>query len=569
MAPPLQLQLRQSPQVQTSAGLVLPLALADAALLAWLALEGATPRARLGALLWPHSTAEAARNSLRQRLFKLRRDIGLDLVTGAATLSLAPGVQHDLADADTVLGDAVGPFAPEFNGWLQDQRAARREHIRLRLAEACEAAERAQRWPEALAGATSLLALDALSEAAHRLVIRLHYLAGDRAAALLAYERCAQMLRQEFGAQPSAPTLALRDTLRQADAQVSPAPQPGATLPAALLRPPRMVGRQSALQAVLQALRSGHIAACVAEAGMGKTRLAQALQELPAWAEPLQVLDDLHIADAALLTALRASLGGTAGQGRRVVLMGRPPAPGSAWQALLDALADSALLVPVALPPLDEAALADLLNSLLIEGLDGDACAAALHAHTGGNPLYVLDTLRCAWAQDLLADAAGGQRPWPQAAGVMGLIARRLHQLSAAALALAHCACVAGDDFSIEMAQAVLGLPAIDLSGPLAELLAAQVLSDMRFHSNLTARAVAQGLPLAVARHLHGRVAQWLQARAALATPEQADAGAAALGRALAAVRHPCVRRARAQARRAGGRACIAAQGAVRVSAPG
>ena len=40
----------------------------DAALLTWLALEGPTPRARLGVLLWPGSTAEAARNALRQRL---------------------------------------------------------------------------------------------------------------------------------------------------------------------------------------------------------------------------------------------------------------------------------------------------------------------------------------------------------------------------------------------------------------------------------------------------------------------------------------------------------------------
>ena len=43
----------------------------DAALLAWLVLEGPTPRARLADLLWPASGPEAARNTLRQRLFQL------------------------------------------------------------------------------------------------------------------------------------------------------------------------------------------------------------------------------------------------------------------------------------------------------------------------------------------------------------------------------------------------------------------------------------------------------------------------------------------------------------------
>jgi len=34
-------------------------------LLAWLALEGPTPRGRLAQLLWPQSAADAARNALR------------------------------------------------------------------------------------------------------------------------------------------------------------------------------------------------------------------------------------------------------------------------------------------------------------------------------------------------------------------------------------------------------------------------------------------------------------------------------------------------------------------------
>ena len=76
-----------------------PLAPLDAVLLAWLALEGPTSRARLAALLWPHKDADAARNSLRQRLFKLRQQADVLALPGPDTLALAAGVTHDLDSA--------------------------------------------------------------------------------------------------------------------------------------------------------------------------------------------------------------------------------------------------------------------------------------------------------------------------------------------------------------------------------------------------------------------------------------------------------------------------------------
>ena len=53
-----------------------------AALLAWLWLEGPTPRSCLAGLLWPEVAEERARGNLRQRLLKLRADAG-DLVQDA------------------------------------------------------------------------------------------------------------------------------------------------------------------------------------------------------------------------------------------------------------------------------------------------------------------------------------------------------------------------------------------------------------------------------------------------------------------------------------------------------
>ena len=88
----LRLQLLGAPRLIVAEGAARPLNRADAALLALLAIEGPTSRARAIGLLWPDSDEPAARNALRQRLFRLRRTAGADLIDAAEWLSLAPGV---------------------------------------------------------------------------------------------------------------------------------------------------------------------------------------------------------------------------------------------------------------------------------------------------------------------------------------------------------------------------------------------------------------------------------------------------------------------------------------------
>lgn len=84
---PWHLLLARSAGLQRAGAPPVALADRDAALLAWLALEGPTPRARLAQLLWPDTDADAARNSLRQRLFRLRKTLGVELVVGSTTLA--------------------------------------------------------------------------------------------------------------------------------------------------------------------------------------------------------------------------------------------------------------------------------------------------------------------------------------------------------------------------------------------------------------------------------------------------------------------------------------------------
>jgi len=158
--------------------------------------------------------------------------------------------------------------------------------------------------------------------------------------------------------------------------------------------------------------------------------------------------------------------------------------------------------------PLTREQLAELLASLGIESLKGPEFAAALHRHSGGNPLFALETLRHAWAQTALA----GQ-PLPRPVNVTRIIERRVMGLSPAAIRIARCAAVAGTDFSIDLAAQVLASPVIDLADAWSELEHAQVFVDGASAHDLIFEAVRASLPQAIARHLHGEVARHLEQR--------------------------------------------------------
>lgn len=298
----MRLLLALSPHVQRPDGRTVPLAARDALLLAWLALEGPTPRARLAQLLWPDSEADAARNALRQRLFQLRRQFGEGLLAGSAVVSLGEGVAHDLQDADAVLGQAAPDQGGEIAAWLELQRERRRRRTRQSLVDLADMAEGARDYADALSHAHELRALEPLSEEAHRRVIRLHYLAGDRAAALLAFDRCEQVLKHEVGAPPSPETLALLSHI-EASAPAESGPRPH-VLPASLVRPPRRIGRDRECEALLAAWAAGDAFLLLGESGMGKSRLLDDVAA--AW--PGTVVVDARPGDEQVPLALVARL---------------------------------------------------------------------------------------------------------------------------------------------------------------------------------------------------------------------------------------------------------------------
>ncbi|MFO1317563.1 MAG: AAA family ATPase [Burkholderiales bacterium] len=553
----------------------------DALLLAHLAIEGPTPRARLASLLWPDVDDERARGNLRQRLLRLKRTTGVEIVTGGAQAQLAAGIGHDLAGTHELLEALEPELAGGIAEWLEGQRERRRRGRADALAAAADKAEADGDLPAALTHAAALVDLDTLSEDAHRRLMRLHYLRGDAAAALAAYQRCARILRAELNTEPSRAT---RDLMRQVEQAVSPLPvaKAASALPVTILRPPRLVGRKVELAAMAQAWDAATAFLLLGEAGMGKSRalaefahahpravlvqarpgdagvpyatlarllraamagrqpeladgprtqLARVLPELQA-ASPrggdgqrpqLQqaiaavlrdaqregvrgiLLDDLHFADDASVEMLRAILGGESAVDLRWGFAQRTAEATAAAQALRETLEEAFGLTAIALAPLDAAQMAALVDSLGVPDLDGAAIAVRLVRHTGGNPMFALETLK----HVLVAGGPEGQLPRPTSVGA--LIERRLRQLTPPAIALARVAAVAGVDFSIEMAEHVLKTPAVALADAWNELESAQVLRGAVFAHDLVFEAALRSLPAAIATHTHASIAEWLE----------------------------------------------------------
>ncbi|MCW5632394.1 MAG: AAA family ATPase [Rubrivivax sp.] len=579
----------------------MPLARLDAALLAVLAIEGPSSRQRLLQLLGSdEDDPEHARNALRQRLFRLRRAVGTDLVSGVEPLSLAAGVTPDThldadVDADTAAGAGVHERAgellaahdyadfPAFERWLEEQRRVLARRRRERDLARIETCEREARYGEGAELAERCVAADPLDEPAVQRLMRLRYLAGQRAAAVAAFERFASALRAEDGGAPARATTELLATIRAADA---PVPVRRREIPASVLRPPRLVGRDAELRALSAAWSGERIFWLLGEAGLGKTRLvaefvgegeaalvaparpgdagvpyaslgrtlrallerrpalleraeradlARVLPELQvqvlaaaaiAPAAVLQrairsllraardeglaalVVDDLHFADSASLEMLQALVGDETLAALRWGFVSRPAEGQPAVEALRAALEEMHRIEVLTLAPLSEVQMAELVASLGVPGLDAARLAPALARHTGGNPMYALETIK----HLVVSGEQGLEAKLPRPASVGQLIERRLRALTPAALQLTRVAAVAGTDFTIELAESVLGTRALALADAWRELESAQVLRGNAFAHDLVHEAALASVPAPIAQHTHGAVAAWLEA---------------------------------------------------------
>lgn len=277
-------ELSNQPKVQTSAGDRVVLERKTAALLAILAVDGPTSRARLAAHLWPDSDEKKARGNLRQTLSRLRKLMGADLVDSGDPLQLSDCVDTDL---DELLRGGDLPASPSWSGllggldfsdcdelasWIDSAGVRLRKALLARLEAEADRLEQGDRPADAFALAERIAELDALSERVHRRLIRLHYLAGDRAAAIEAFERCRKLLLEELGVEPEGETLTL---LRLVERGGLPSPpRRSLEIPPSVRRPPRIVGRDREWARMQAAWDEGKILFISGAAGMGKSRIA-------------------------------------------------------------------------------------------------------------------------------------------------------------------------------------------------------------------------------------------------------------------------------------------------------
>jgi DNA-binding SARP family transcriptional activator len=584
-------------------GAEIGLAAREAALLAWLHLEGPTPRARLAALLWPSGDESRGRTNLRQTLARLRRAAGDVLAEDDGVLALAPGVHVLPAEGGELLAGLQFDDAEELAHWLTTRRDdARRAQQRNALAAAQQSLAGGD-LDNALAQADALLAVEPESEQAWRIRMEALYLAGDRAAAIAAWDECREALRRAFGVAPSQATNELGRMIMDS------APSAGvgkAVLPAALRRPPQLIGRAAVLAEIERCLQLRHAVVIAGPGGIGKSRLlahllqsnepallvaaragdrvqpgasfarmlAAALKRfapmldgvtqqdlavlLPHSATPpaevqsalelrrvlgaaaralqacaqngLRVLafDDLQFADDASVAALRVLLGawiasedGTPERSLPVPLLAlRDAELSDEGRALLAQLADSRRSARFDLAPLGAAELRALLDTLPADSVgaeqDRDALARALHAQVGGNPAFVLESLKSLWLEGVGSWQPGQALPLP--ATLMDTLRRRLQRLSDAALQVAQLAAIAQADFSLGLAAAALGKPPLALAPVFAELEAGQVFHGQAFSHDLVAEAVRTSVPAALVPSLHQLVADHLVASAAQST---------------------------------------------------
>lgn len=204
-----------------------------ALVLAYLALEGPTPRDRMAGMLWPERPEARARANLRQLVLRIRT---VAPIVGGASLDLAPDVWVDARDLPdgALAGHAGGRLLagvnasrlPALADWLSARQRAHDSRLEHALQQAIATAREAHDLPAAAASAEQLARLDPWSEAACRIVMELALAQGEPAAALRAYRRLRRELAREVGTHPGPETVELARRAARAAGSVNRQPLP-------------------------------------------------------------------------------------------------------------------------------------------------------------------------------------------------------------------------------------------------------------------------------------------------------------------------------------------------------
>ena len=281
------------------------------ALLAYLAVENDRPHRResLAGLLWPDQPDQDARRNFRQALFNLRQalsdddsqpllcidrndvrfnpdaELHVDVDTFTRLLEHCDQHHHRRVDncrpcllrLEQLLklyrGEFLAGFSLDDSTLFEEWLLLKREWLHGRAVDAlttlADYHERRGEFDQARRYAQQQVHFEPWREEAHRQLMRLLALAGQRSAALAQYQTCTRALQIELGVAPSSETIKLADQIKQGSL-------PGPIAPSLPIAPTPLVGREIDRAELADRLASpeGRLITLVGPGGIGKTRLA-------------------------------------------------------------------------------------------------------------------------------------------------------------------------------------------------------------------------------------------------------------------------------------------------------
>ena len=246
----LQLDLLGDLQMRSDSGSLFTIsAKKSQALMAYLGVKPSqrVSREKIASLLWSSTGPDQARQSLRQTLSTLRKELSqlspdekilieendllgfdeslVECDVAAFESLVAAGTEEALTKASHLYrGDLLDGFQineERFDQWVIAERdrlhrMALRGHLQL-----LELQSRRGAVDEAIATGQRSLRIDILQEPVHRALMRLYMQSGDLVNALQQYETCAKVLKRELRIEPDAETKALHREIMNLRAKTS------------------------------------------------------------------------------------------------------------------------------------------------------------------------------------------------------------------------------------------------------------------------------------------------------------------------------------------------------------
>ena len=238
-------------QIQSTSGSLITLpARKSQALIAYLSIKPTqlVSRDKIAGILWSSTGPEQARQSLRQLLSTLRKDLasisssqrilieeadflGIDPTGVTADVNefetaVAKGAEESLARAIALYrGDFLDGFTineERFDNWALAERDRLRRMALRAHTHLIELQTRRDAIDEAIGTAQGAIRIDPLQESMHRTLMRLYMKRGDLAAALQQYDICSRSLKRELGVDPDAETKSLQHQIAQLRSKRSP-----------------------------------------------------------------------------------------------------------------------------------------------------------------------------------------------------------------------------------------------------------------------------------------------------------------------------------------------------------